>query len=137
MLAVPVHGGAAKMICTCASAGWSSDGRVFYVESAKSGEAPGKTLAIPVRAGKSFPDLPVDFASNAVARTSARWIEQVSVSPGATPSIYVFTKRDPQRNLFRIPIHGRGLSGKRGDLLMSWTPRRRRICRRLCLDPPA
>src|SRR4029077_13871744 len=48
-LAVPVHGGAPKMICTCSSAGWSSDGRVFYVESTKSGEAQGKTLAIPVR----------------------------------------------------------------------------------------
>ena len=104
MLAVPVHGGVAKLVCTCSSAGWSYDGRVFYVESAKSGEDPGKTLAIPVLAGKSLPDLPVDFAGNAVARNSARWIEQVSVSPGANPSIYVFTKRDPQRNLFRIPV---------------------------------
>jgi DNA-binding winged helix-turn-helix (wHTH) protein/Tol biopolymer transport system component len=105
MLAVPVHGGAAKMICTCSSAGWSFDGRAFYIESAKSGETLGKTLAIPVRSGKSLPDLPVDFAANAVARNSARWLEQVSVSPGANPSIYVFTKRDPQRNLFRIPVH--------------------------------
>ena len=52
MLAVPVHGGAPKMICKCLSAGWSSDGKVFYVESAKTGGAPGKTLAIPVRAGQ-------------------------------------------------------------------------------------
>jgi hypothetical protein len=104
ILAAPVHGGAPKMICTCSSGGWSSDGRVFYVESAKSAGAQGKTLAIPVRSGKSLPDLPVDFSANAVVRSSARWIEQVSVSPGANPS-YVFTKRDPQRNLFRIPLH--------------------------------
>ena len=35
----------------------------------------------------------------------ARVIEHGSISPGPDPSIYVFTKRDLQRNLFRIPLH--------------------------------
>jgi len=28
-----------------------------------------------------------------------------SISPGADPSTYLFTKTDLQRNLFRIPLH--------------------------------
>src|SRR6476646_11012880 len=59
VLAVPIHGGAPKKICVpdCSS-GWSSDGRFFYVAAKVSANPPGKTLAIPVPAGKSLPDLP-------------------------------------------------------------------------------
>jgi serine/threonine protein kinase len=111
MLAVPIHGGAPKKICVpdCSS-GWSSDGRFFYVESVakESANSPGKTLAIPVPAGKSLPDLPasgIDLSANGLAPRATRLIEHGSISPGPDPSIYVFTKTDLQRNLFRIPLH--------------------------------
>jgi hypothetical protein len=35
----------------------------------------------------------------------ARMIEHVSLPTGPDPSIFVFTKTDLQRNLFRIPLH--------------------------------
>jgi serine/threonine protein kinase len=111
MLAVPIHGGAPKKICVpdCSS-GWSSDGRFFYVArvAKESANSPGKTLAIPVPAGKSLPDLPssgIDLSANGLAPRTTRLIEHGSISPGPDPSIYVFTKTDLQRNLFRIPLH--------------------------------
>jgi DNA-binding winged helix-turn-helix (wHTH) protein len=109
LLAVPLHGGTAKRICnTCSTAGWSSDGKIFYAESAQSaqsGRSPERTLAIPVPAGKSLPDLPVDPSAGLAAVRGSRMIEHVSVSSGADPAIYLFTKRVLQRNLFRIPLH--------------------------------
>jgi len=105
-LAVPVHGGAPRKLCAeICSAVWSSDGRFFYVASAR---APGRTLAIPVPAGKSLPDFSASGMSSPaglVIPPGARMIEHDSLSPGPDPSIYVFTKTDLQRNLFRIPLH--------------------------------
>jgi hypothetical protein len=110
-LAVPIHGGASKKICVpdCLS-GWSSDGRFFYVASVakESANSPGKTLAIPVPAGKSLPDLPasgIDLSASGIAPRATRLIEHGSISPGPDSSTYVFTKTDLQRNLFRIPLH--------------------------------
>jgi eukaryotic-like serine/threonine-protein kinase len=55
MLAVPTHGGAPRKICVDCYAGWSSDGRFFYVsiDHRAFAASPGKLLAIPVRAGQS------------------------------------------------------------------------------------
>jgi len=113
--AVPIHGGgSSKRICapTC-QAGWSSDGKFFYVSmdlsaAATSPGTPRKVLAIPVPAGTSLPDLPasgIDRAAGGVLLAGARIVEQASLSTGADPSTYVFTKTELQRNLFRIPLH--------------------------------
>ena len=69
--------------------------------------ATGKTYAIPVPSGRTLPDLPPGGIGPgaAVGVPGARIIEHGSLSPGADPSIYVFTKTDLQRNLFRIPLH--------------------------------
>jgi eukaryotic-like serine/threonine-protein kinase len=103
--AVPVDGGAATRICArvCPST-WSSDGRWLYVGAPV---ATGKTYAIPVPSGRSLPDLPAEGIDPgaAVGVPGARIIENGSISPGADPSTYVFTKTDLQRNLFRIPLH--------------------------------
>jgi hypothetical protein len=101
--AVPISGGAPQKICiTVCVAFWSSDGRFFYYQP-----FPGKTLAIPVQAGKSLPDLPSSGISRAAEGVvpHATILEQTSVSPGPDPSTYVFTRTDNQRNLFRIPLH--------------------------------
>jgi len=111
MHAVSVHGGATKKICAgyhC-RAMWSFDGRFFYVEIDRgtSAASAGKTLAIPVPAGKSFPDLPasgIDLAAGGEL-AGIQVIAHSSISPGLDPSTYVFTKTDLQRNLFRIPLH--------------------------------
>ena len=63
---------------------------------------------MPVPAGKALPDLPVGGITD-LERTAGpprgRTIEEGLISPGSDPSIYVFTKADSQRNLFRIPLH--------------------------------
>jgi hypothetical protein len=110
-LAVPIHGGAPRKVCAAnCRAVWSSDGKFFYVMSADSASttSSGNTFAIPVPAGKSLPDLPAsgsDLAAGGAGLPGTRLIEQGSLSPGADPSTYVFTKTDLQRNLFRIPLH--------------------------------
>jgi hypothetical protein len=69
---------------------------------------PGKMLAIPVPAGQSLPDLPVsgiDRLADGMSLRGARVVDYLSLSTGPDPSIFVFTKTDLQRNLFRIPLH--------------------------------
>ena len=107
-LAVPIRGGAPMKICApgC-QAGWSSDGKFFYVWNRVSLMSSGKTLAIPVPVGKSLPDLPTSGIDVAIGGglPGALVIERGPLSPGRDPSTYVFTKTDLQRNLFRIPLH--------------------------------
>ena len=110
VLAVPIHGGAPKKICVpdC-SAGWSSDGRFFYVATRRCLRTPRERRSrFLCRRGKSLPDLPasgIDLSARGIALPATRWIEHGSISPGPDPSTYVFTKTDLQRNLFRIPLH--------------------------------
>ena len=114
-LAVPIRGNApARKICapTC-QAGWSSDGKFFYVSLDPSAAAispgtPGKVLAIPVPAGKALPELPasgINVAAAVAGLPGTRVIEHGSLLTGPDPSTFVFTKTDLQRNLFRIPLH--------------------------------
>jgi len=112
ILAIPLHGGAPKKLCGGANcqAAWSHDGRFLYVDmnAVVSGPFAGKTVAIPIPAGKSLPDLPaagLDANKSEIQLAGARIIERGPISPGSDPSIYVFEKRDLQRNLFRIPLH--------------------------------
>jgi eukaryotic-like serine/threonine-protein kinase len=109
-LAVPVHGGVPKVVCYTCSATWSPDGKFFYVGSDRSASptSAGKTLAIPVPAGKSLPDLPaagINVADGAVGLPGAVTIEDGLIRPGPDPSTYLFTRTEVQRNLFRIPLH--------------------------------
>ena len=105
--AIPVNGGARRMICQgyCV-AGWSYDGKVFYV-GADLGLFAGKTLAFPVPAGRMVPDLP--SGGLAVRQlhelTGIPTIDHLVISPGPTGSIYAFAKAESERNLFRIPLH--------------------------------
>ena len=104
VLAVPTRGGAHRKICVgdCLS-GWSSDGKFFFV--AISG---GKTLVIPVPAGKSLPDFPasgISLDAHWPEQPRARVIDRSAIAPGLDPSQYAFIKTELQRNLFRIPLH--------------------------------
>jgi hypothetical protein len=107
-LAVPVDGGSSRRICIqhCPAA-WSSDGRFLYVARGASATSPARTLALPVPAGETFPDLPVsgiDLAATHVSVPGGIVIDRDQVSPGPDPATYVFTKSELGRNLFRIPL---------------------------------
>jgi serine/threonine protein kinase len=102
-VAIPVHGGAPRRICSDNCPGvWSADGRFFYLTIG------GQTLALPVPYGKSLPEVPVSgirSVDSGVELPGARVIEHGPLSPGPDPSTYVFAKTDLQRNLFRIRLH--------------------------------
>jgi hypothetical protein len=109
-MAVPIRGGVPRKLCDHCSAGWSQDGKFFYVtgDLKTSTSSTRRTFAIPVPAGKALPDLFVGGITDlerAAALPGARTIEEGLISPGSDPSTHVFTKVDSQRNLFRIPLH--------------------------------
>jgi serine/threonine protein kinase len=108
VFAVPIRGGAPKTVCPhVCDAAWSSDGSLFYVKFDPDNLL-GKTLVLPVPAGKSLPDLPpsgIDGGAGGVALPGARVIDVLTLATGPGPSTFVFTKTDYQRNLFRIPLH--------------------------------
>jgi dipeptidyl aminopeptidase/acylaminoacyl peptidase len=118
-MAVPLRGGSPQRICPSCPAVWSDDGRFFYVAIEQSsfwspraswalaGSSSGKTLAIPVPAGRSLPDLPsagIDPSAEGADVNGARVIPRGAIAPGFDPSTYVFAKTDLQRNLYRIPL---------------------------------
>ena len=108
-LAVPIHDGVPRKICNVCSPTWSTDGKFFYICTWSAfPTSAGKTLAIPVPAGKSLPDLPsagISVIDGAVGLPGAVMIADGLIVPGPDPSTYLFTRADSQRNLFRIPLH--------------------------------
>src|SRR5262245_9635251 len=107
VLAIPVHGGVAETICEerCI-ARWSDDGRTFYLDIS-TGAMRGKTVAIPVPAGRTLPVVPAGVAAQTDEWATAAGARVLDGNGAVQPGIarYVFTKTNLQRNLFRIPIH--------------------------------
>jgi hypothetical protein len=108
--AVPLSGGSARIICARCTAGWSSDGKFFYVnvDQPTPGTPGGQTVAIPLSSGTMIPDFAAaGLASNADAMTlrGARMIDKDALVPGSSPGVYLFQRLDLHRNLFRIPLH--------------------------------
>jgi Tol biopolymer transport system component len=107
VLAIPIHGGVAQTICQerCL-ARWSADGRMFYLDIV-TGAMRGKTVAIPVPAGRTLPVVPDAVADRSDEWATAAGARVIEGSTSAQPGIdrFVFVKTNVQRNLFRIPIH--------------------------------
>ena len=107
VLAIPIHGGVPQTVCEerC-DARWSDDGRMFYLDMS-TGAMRGKTVVIPVPAGRTLPVVPdgiVDRSDEWASAAGARVLEGAgSAQPGIAR--FVFAKTNVQRNLFRIPIH--------------------------------
>jgi hypothetical protein len=108
--AVDAERGTARRICTtpCALA-WSPDGRWLHV-SAGGPVAARSTVAIPVPAGRVFPDFPEgngDAITGWARLPGVESFDRVNTVPGNDPSTYVFVKTDDRRNLFRVPLTSR------------------------------
>ena len=109
-VAVPVgRSGPPVRICHMGCpAGWSRDGKIFYVEmrNAARDKQAGKTLVFSLRGSPSgLPVLPrygIDFDDlNAVQ--SVTTLPYV-ISPGPDPSVYAFSQKSVHRNIYRVPI---------------------------------
>lgn len=105
--AIPLRNGEPKYLCLgICSAVWSADTRHLFLATLLNRQ--NRTLLVPVPRGRVFPEFPPDATAALEAWEKrvpgARWLDGTGVAAGSDPSAYVFTKRDDQRNLFRIPI---------------------------------
>ena len=108
MLAVPLRGGTPKTMCPggCVPS-WDPTGKWLYIASTGIQKSTG-LLAVPLGPGQAPPDSLVSIiegAANSTLPPGVRVLEHNLIAPGPDPSIYAFTKRDLQRNLYRIPLH--------------------------------
>lgn len=108
-IAVPLDGrGPAREICEsyCVTAE-SPAGNYFYIEIAPvSRDNPnGKTVAIPLPRGGSWPELPMAGRPESLLKIpGSKIVEHSPFAPGPDPSIYAYIKPATHANLFRIPL---------------------------------
>jgi serine/threonine protein kinase len=108
--AYPVHGGAPVRICgggPC-NARWDREGKLFYLALVEMGRRGGRarTLVFPLPHDRDLPSLPpsgINSAEDAGRLSGVKVIDAV-ISPGATTSVYVFTRTSVHRNLYSIPV---------------------------------
>ena len=105
--AVPLDGGPPQVLChdSCRTI-WSPDGRRFFIwRGMFAGTRP--FLAVPVPAGRAFPEFPADGRAGFeawLALAGSESMDRDHFVPSNDPSVYVFTKADELRNLYRIPL---------------------------------
>ena len=114
---VPLAGGTPLDLCsTCGTVGaesrgvtppvisWSRSGRYLYLHSAWTTR---DTFAIPLAGGQVLPPLPRDGIQNVdeiSALPGAQRIPELRAFMGEDPSVYVFMRAMPQRNIYRVPL---------------------------------
>jgi len=108
--AYPVHGGAPVRICgggPCI-ARWDRAGKFLYVALIEMGSRAGRarTLVLPAPHGRDLPKIPlsgINSPEDAKGLPGVKVIDEV-ISPGASTSVYVFTRNSVHRNLYSIPL---------------------------------
>ena len=105
--------GSSKMLCEFCHAMWSPDGKQLYISfslvAKDESKRHGQTYALPWKAGSTVRALPAagirteeEVAKIAAIVPAARQVEELA--PGPTPSVYAYSKRTIQRNLYRVPL---------------------------------
>jgi len=114
---VPLAGGTPLDLCsTCGTVGaenrgvtppvisWSRSGRYLYLHFAWTTR---DTFAIPLADGQVLPPLPrggIQNVDEISALPGAQRIAQLRAFMGEDPSVYVFMRAMPQRNIYRVPL---------------------------------
>jgi Tol biopolymer transport system component len=107
--AYPVHGGTPVRICAgVCKARWDRAGKFLYVALIEMGSRAGRarTLVLPVPHGRDLPPLPpsgINSPEDVKGLPGVKVIDEV-ISPGATTSVYVFTRNSVHRNVYSIPL---------------------------------
>ena len=108
IMAIPVRGGSWRRICTWCSVDWAPDGKFFYMGlPPNSHTTRGTTLAIPVAAGETLPNLPswgIRGPEDAKSVPGTHLLDGWFLSPGPDPSIFAYVKTTMHRNLYRVPV---------------------------------
>jgi DNA-binding winged helix-turn-helix (wHTH) protein/Tol biopolymer transport system component len=109
--ATPMSGGASVRVCDFCEVAWGSGGKYFYIRLRDVGSmGKGRVYVIAVPSGQSLPTLPPtgihsagDFKGlNVVSVIDTNGFSKFA--PGPNPTTYAYTRRNVQRNLFRIPL---------------------------------
>lgn len=110
VVAVSLENGRTRALCRsdCTEA-WSSDGRYFYGEIAPASltDPDGKTAALPVPYGRTFPAFPPEAVTELAAWTKvpgSKLVERAGIAPGPNPATYAYIKPSFHANLYRIPL---------------------------------
>ena len=109
LVLVSLETGTSRPLCGNCRAVWGPDGQWMYATLTP---VPGTdaTKSIVIRLGATQ-EPPASFwttlaeAAKGTVSPDVRFIDHTDVAPALDPSVYAFTKRDNQRNLYRIPLH--------------------------------
>jgi Tol biopolymer transport system component/predicted Ser/Thr protein kinase len=105
MFVVNMERGTTQPVCAGCEVSWGPDAKWLYVSERSN--AMGRTLALPL-INEALPDSMdaiVQASAKGILPPGAQVIGHAPIAPGPDPSTYAFTKRDIQRNLYRIPLH--------------------------------
>ncbi|MGH9587370.1 MAG: winged helix-turn-helix domain-containing protein [Acidobacteriaceae bacterium] len=109
IMAIPLDGGPPLRICAdYCKPKWSTDGDFLFVsveEPSRSG--PGRSLAIPLGPGESFPRLPAEGIAPLAEASVVHGAESVGraeVIPGKDPAHYAWVNTTVHRNLYKISL---------------------------------
>ena len=109
LFAYPVRGGTPVRICLgdC-NARWDRAGKFFYLALIEMGSRGGRarTVVLPAPRGGGLPRIPlsgINSPEDVKGLPGVKVIDEV-ISPGATTSVYVFTRTSVHRNLYSIPL---------------------------------
>jgi hypothetical protein len=106
-VAVSLDDGRTMKICTgYCQAGWTADGRGFFVSGVTVGPAQ-QTLVLPIPSGQALPELPTIGLGDAKLwpqLRGSRVVPEPFAFPTSDAASYVFVKQELRRNLFRIPL---------------------------------
>jgi len=86
---------------------WTGDGKFLYLALPGGQKADAyKTFIIPLHDGSSFPKLPATGVKTESDLTSLSGVRAINefAHPGPFVSLYAFGRRQPHRNIYRIPI---------------------------------
>jgi Tol biopolymer transport system component len=117
LVAYPTRGGPKQLLCNaCWVTGpsnpggpvvsWTRDQQFLFFKSILGG-MDRKTFVMPLRSGEALPALPpsgLQSPRDVLGVPGTRDIAEEDVFPGATSTIYAFTRKTTRRNLYSIPV---------------------------------
>jgi hypothetical protein len=108
VVAYRVSDGAPQRVCySLCLVRWTEDGKFLYVALPGGAKADNyKTFVIPLNHGESFPKLPATGikSESDISRLSRVRVIDKLARPGPDASLFAFDRRQPHRNIYRIPI---------------------------------
>ena len=105
-----VENGATMRICySLCELRWSDNGKFLYISlpgNRSAGTSGFTTFIVPLRSGRSFPDLPAKGIRSETDLQAIGGVKKVDdlLHPGRDDSHYAFERNSDHRNIYRIPI---------------------------------